>query len=222
MENAPALELDPYQTSVGNKDQLNKVMVSLLNKVTALLTCGKELKVVSSPTLRSDVTDQCGGRKEAISLTCPQLRVNGLIPPIEITAPDCTHQMLSCITLERQQLDVYPRPPLTPPSSPAFVSALLCIIPDENIICLLSVCLSHTNPNPQKWQLSYTGIMSPPPPPIQPRKINYKGLGLAFFCHCAPERWVDGKKQLRDDREEERERERARKKRRGDNIVNAR
>lgn len=104
-----------------------------------------------------------------------------------------------------------PVPPHTPLPQ-LLCLALLCIIPDENIICLLSVCLSHTNPNPQKWQLSYTGIMLPPHPPIQPRKINYKGLGLAFFCHCAPERWVDGKKQLRDDREEERER--ARKKRR--------
>lgn len=140
------------------------------------------------------MTDQYRGRKEAISLTCPQLRVNGLIPPIEITAPDCTHQMLSCITLERQQLDVYPPIPLyTPPPPPQLLClALLCIIPDENIICLLSVCLSHTNPNPQKWQLSYTGIMSHSPP-LQPRKINYKGLGLASFCCLTPERWVDGK-----------------------------
>lgn len=159
------------------------------------------MKVVSSPTLRRDATDQYGGRKEAISLTCPQLRVNGLIPPIEITAPDCTHQMLSCITLERQQLDVYPHPPYTPHSSQLLCLALLCIIPDENIIWLLSVCLSHTNPNPQKWQLSYTGIMLPP---LQPRKINYKALGLAFFCCLTPERWFDGKKQLRDDRKEER------------------
>ena len=149
------------------------------------------------------MTDQYRGRKEAISLTCPQLRVNGLIPPIEITAPDCTHQMLSCITLERQQLDVYPIP-LTPPSPQLLCLALLCIIPDENIICLLSVCLSHTNPNPQKWQLSYTGIMLPL---LQPRKINYKALGLAVFCCLAPKRWVDGKKQLRDDRKEEREQE---------------
>ena len=43
--------------------------------------------------------------------------------------------------------------------------------------------------------------------PLQPRKINYKGLGLAFFCCLAPERWVDGKKQVRDDREKERETE---------------
>lgn len=60
-----------------------------------------------------------GGRKEAISLTCPQWRVNGLIPPIEITAPDCAHQKLSCITLKRQRLNVYPRFPVLPP---AFVS----------------------------------------------------------------------------------------------------
>lgn len=143
------------------------------------------MKVVSSPSLQKDVTDQYEGRKEAISLTCPQLRINGLIPPIEITAPDCTHQMLSCITLKRQQLDVYPislarSPPLLPL---LLCFALLCIIPDENIICLLSVCLSHTNPNPQKWQLSYTGIMSPPLTTtfIQKKKINYKGLGLASF-----------------------------------------
>lgn len=135
------------------------------------------MKVVSSTTLQRDVTDQYGGRKETISLTCPQLRVNGLIPPIEITAPDCTHQMLSCITLERQQLDVYP-----PPLPQLLCLALLCIIPDENIICLLSVFLSHTNPNPQKWQLSYAGIMLPSPTLIQPRKINYKRLGLASFC----------------------------------------
>lgn len=68
------------------------------------------------------------GKKRAISLTCPQLRVNGLIPPIEITAPDCTHQMLSCITLERQQLDVYPIP-LTPPFSLAFVSCAALYYP---------------------------------------------------------------------------------------------
>lgn len=64
----------------------------------------------------------------------------------------------------------------SPLHSPAFASfcvfALLCIIPDENIICLLSVRLSHTNPNPQKWQLSYTGIMSPPPPFNQKRLIT--------------------------------------------------
>lgn len=56
-----------------------------------------------------------------------------------------------------------PHPPHTPPPSQLLCLALLCIIPDENIICLLSVCLSHTNPNPQKWQLSYTGIMLLPP-----------------------------------------------------------
>lgn len=62
MENVAANEAGCYQTSVGNKNQLNKVMDSLLNKVTAwLLTCGKELKVVSSPTLQRDVTDQYGG-----------------------------------------------------------------------------------------------------------------------------------------------------------------
>lgn len=132
------------------------------------------------------MTDQYRGRKAALSPTCPQLRVNGLILAIEITAPDCVPQMLSCITLERQQLNVYPIP-FTPPK--LLCLALLCIIPDENIICLLSVCLSHTNPNPQKWQLSYTRIICP----SQPRKINYKGLGLAFFCCRTPERWVDGK-----------------------------
>lgn len=121
MENVPANEPGCYQASVGNKNQLNKVMDSLSNKVTArLLTCGKELKVVSSP----DSAERCdrsikGGRKEAISLTCPQWRVNGLIPPIEITAPDCAHQKLSCITLKRQRLNVYPRLPVLPP---AFVS----------------------------------------------------------------------------------------------------
>lgn len=26
---------------------------------------------------------------------------------------------------------------------------------------------------------------------IQPRKINYEGPGLLFFCHHAPERWFD-------------------------------
>lgn len=52
--------------------------------------------------------------------------------------------------------------PLHPTPPKLLCLALLCIIPDENIICLLSVCLSHTNPNPQKWQLSYTGIMLPP------------------------------------------------------------
>lgn len=126
-----------------------------------MLTCREELKVVFSPTLQKDVTDQYVGRKEALSLTCPQLRVNRLIPSIEITAPDCTHQMLSCITLKRQQLDVYPIPP--PHSHTPFPEllcfALLCIAPDENIICFLSVCLSNTNPNSQKCQLSYTGIM---------------------------------------------------------------
>lgn len=86
-----------------------------------MLTCREELKVVFSPTLQKDVTDQYVGRKEALSLTCPQLRVNGLIPSIEITAPDCTHQMLSCITLKRQQLDVYPIPPFTHTLPRAFV-----------------------------------------------------------------------------------------------------
>lgn len=136
-----------------------------------MLTCREELKVVSSPSLQKDVTDQYEGRKEAISLTCPQLRINGLIPPIEITAPDCAHQMLSCITLKRQQLDVYPISLARSPPPHLLCFALLCIIPDENIICLLSVCLSHTNPNPQKWQLSYTGIMFlPPPPPPSTKK----------------------------------------------------
>lgn len=43
--------------AVGNKDHPNKVMVSLSNKVTAqtLLTCGEELKVVSSP----DSAERC-------------------------------------------------------------------------------------------------------------------------------------------------------------------
>lgn len=136
-----------------------------------MLTCREELKVVSSPSLQKDVTDQYEGRKEAISLTCPQLRINGLIPPIEITAPDCAHQMLSCITVKRQQLDVYPISLARSPPPQLLCFALLCIIPDENIICLLSVCLSHTNPNPQKWQLSYTGIMFlPPPPPPSTKK----------------------------------------------------
>lgn len=35
MENVAANEHGCYQTSVGNKNQLNKVMDSLLNKVTA-------------------------------------------------------------------------------------------------------------------------------------------------------------------------------------------
>lgn len=38
---------------------------------------------------------------------------------------------------------------------------------------------------------------------------------MAFFCCLAPERWVDGKKQPRDDREEEREEE----KKRGEEIT---
>lgn len=95
-----------------------------------------------------------------------------------------------------------------PASSPAFVSSTACIILDENIICLLSVFLSHTNPNPQKWQLSYAGIMLPSPTLIQPRKINYKRLGLASFCwrytwEMGWKKWqeeesVQGKKQRRD------------------------
>lgn len=36
-EIVPALELDPIAQAVGNKDQPNKVMVSLSNKVTAQL-----------------------------------------------------------------------------------------------------------------------------------------------------------------------------------------
>lgn len=129
-------------------------MVSLSNKVTApLLTCGDELKVVPSPTLQKDVTDQYTGRKEPLSLTCPQRRVNGLIPSIEITAPDCAHQMLSCITLKRQQLDLYPIPP---PASHTTIFLSFCVLhcfcitSDENIICLLSLCLSYTNPKSSK------------------------------------------------------------------------
>lgn len=90
--------------------------------------------------------------------------------------------MLSCITLERQPLRVCnPSPPHTHNPSHLLCFTLLWIIPDENIICPLSRRLSYTNPNPQKWQLSYTGIMSSSPPKshLQPKKINYKGVGLA-------------------------------------------
>lgn len=164
MENVAANEPGCYQASVGNKNQLNKVMDSLLNKVTAWLCwhAGRNWRSSLPRLCREMWQINTGGRKEAISLTCPQWRVNGLIPPIEITAPDCTHQKLSCITLKRQQLNVYPCPPSYP--QPLCLT-LLCIIPDENIICLLSVCLSHTNPNPQKWQLSYTGIIVAFPAP---------------------------------------------------------
>lgn len=71
-----------------------------------------------------------------------------------------------------------PHPPCPPPPPKLLCLPLLCITPDENIIWLLSMCLSHTNPNPQKWQLSYTGIMLHTLPST---KINYKGLGLASF-----------------------------------------
>lgn len=163
-------------------------MVSLSNKVTAQLCwhAGRNWRS-SLPRLSRDVTDQYRGRKEAISLTCPQSRVNGLIPSIEITAPDCTHQMLSCITLERQQLDVYPIP-LTFPSSPAFVSCAALYYPwwkyNLPLICV---------PKPYKSKSSKVATFLhryyvAPHPPFQPRKINYKGLGLAFFfCCLAPE-----------------------------------
>lgn len=74
----------------------------------------------------------------------------------------------------------HPRPSHTPIFLSFCVLHCFCITPDENIICLLSLCLSYTNPNPQKWQLSYTGIMLSPVH-IPPRKINYKGLGLSSF-----------------------------------------
>lgn len=156
----PANEPSCCWASVGNINQLNKVMDSLLNKVTARLCwrAGRNWRSSLPRLCREMWQINKGGRKEAISLTCPQWRVNGLIPPIEITAPDCAHQKLSCITLKRQRLNVYPRLPILPP---AFVSYAAFYYPDENIICLLSVCLSHTNPNPQKWQLSYAGIMLP-------------------------------------------------------------
>lgn len=167
------------------------------------------------------MTDQYRGRKEAISLTCPQLRVNGLIPPIEITAPDCTHQMLSCITLERQQLDVYPIPLIPPPPPPPQLLCLapLCIIPDENIICLLSVCLSYTNPNPQKWQLSYTGIMlSPRPPPNtlfkQERLITRVLDWHSFVASHLRDGMMERSKRGMTERERE-----SKKKKRADNIV---
>lgn len=130
--------------------------------------------------------------------------------------------MLSCITLERQQLDVYPVP-LTPPPpfSQLLCLALLCIIPDENIICLLSVCLSHTNPKPQKWQLSYTGIMLPPPSTHSPfnqerlitRDLDWHSFVTAHLRDGLMERSNWGMTE-RKGRESKKKRER-----RGDNIV---
>lgn len=98
--------------------------------------------------------------------------------------------------------------PRTPPSSSAFVSNAALYYPwwkyNLPLICV---------PKPYKSKSSKVATflhryyVAPHNPPVQPRKINYKGLGLAFFCCLTPERWVDGNKQARDDREEERERE---------------
>lgn len=160
MENVAANEPGCYQASVGNKNQLNKVMDSLLNKVTArLLTCGKELKVVSSPTLQRDVTDQYEGKKRRdISDLSPV--ESKWINPSYRNHSSWLHPSKAKLhyteTTAAQCVSLSPRPTPQP-----LCLTLLCIIPDENIICLLSVCLSHTNPNPQKWQLSYTGIMLP-------------------------------------------------------------
>lgn len=169
------------------------------------------------PTLRRDVTDQYRGRKEAISLTCPQLRVNGLIPPIEITAPDCTHQMLSCITLERQQLDVYPIP-LTPPSSTAFVSCAALYYPwwkyNLPLICV---------PKPYKSKSSKVATflhryyVANPHLPFNQERLITRVLDWHSFVasHLRDGLMEKSKRGMT-----ERKRERARKKgKRGDNIV---
>lgn len=110
-----------------------------------------------------------------------------------------------------------PRPSYTPP--PPFVSSTALYYPwwkyNLPLICV---------PKPYKSKSSKVAtflhryyVATPIHPlPIQPRKINYKGLGLAFFCYGAPERWVDGKKQLRDDRKEEK---REQEKKRGEEIT---
>ena len=60
------------------------------------------------------------------------------------------------------------------------------------------------------------------PPFVQPKKINYKRLGLAFFCCLAPERWADGKKSKRGMTERKREREQERRRREEITLSSAR
>lgn len=93
--------------------------------------------------------------------------------------------------------------PPYPPSSSAFVSCAVLYYPwwkyNLPLICVPKPYKSKSSKVATFLHRYYVA------PPFQPRKINYKALGLAFFCCLAPERWVDGKKQLRDDRKEERE-----------------
>lgn len=110
-----------------------------------------------------------------------------------------------------------PPSPVRPPPPQLLCLALLCIIPDENIICLLSVCLSHTNPNPQKWQLSYTGIMLPPTtPPFNQERLITRVLDWHSFVAS---HLRDGLMETSKRGMTERKRKSEKKEERGDNIV---
>lgn len=106
-----------------------------------------------------------------------------------------------------------PHPPYTPtpPTSPAFVSCAALYYSwwkyNLPLICVPKLYKSKSSKVATFLHRYY--VVPPPSPkhPVQARKINYKGLGLAFFCCLAPERWDDGKEQARDDREGEREQE---------------
>lgn len=169
-------------------------MVSLSNKVTAQVCwhAGEKLKVVSSPTLPRDVTDQYRGRKEAISPTCPQLRVNGLIPPIEITAPDCTYQKLSCITQERQKLNVYPIP-LTPPST-AFVSRTALYYPQWKYNLPL-ICESKPYKSKSSKVATFLYRYYVYAPPKQKKRLITRNLDWHSFVHIG--RWIKASERRR-------------------------
>lgn len=208
-------------TSAGNKDQLNKVTVSLLNKVTAQLCWHARRNWRSS--LPPDSAERCdrsiqGKKRGDISDLSPveskwinpSYRNHGSwLHPSNAKLHYTGTTAARCVS----------RPSYTPSTLfPAFVSSFALYYPwwkyNLPLICV---------PKPYKSKASKVAtflhryyVATPIYPlPIQPRKINYKGLGLAFFCYCTPERWVDGKKQLRDDREEgKREQEKKREERR--------
>lgn len=188
----------------GIKINPRKVMVLLSNKVTAQLCWHagrnwrsslphlfREMWQINTAKKRGDISDLSPVESKWIN---PSYRNHG-----SWLHPSNAKLHYTGTTAARCVL----HPPHTP-TSPAFVSCAALYYPwwkyNLPLICV---------PKPYKSKSSKvaTFLHRYYVAPLQASKINYKALGLAFFCWLTPEKRVDVKKQLRDDRKEERERE---------------
>lgn len=207
----------PIRHAARNKDPPNKVMVSLSNKVTAssVLTERGKRRTWRSSLVRPATLQRCDRsiqREKGGDISDLSPVESKWINPSYRNHSSWLHPSNAKLHYTgTTAARCVPHPPKFPQL--LCLLALLCIIPDENIICLLSARLSHTNPNPQKWRLSYAGIMSPA---FKQERLITRVFGLASFCGFASHLRDGADGAPRDDKVERKEQE---KKGRGDEIT---